>query len=110
VAAAVYLGWRIFGRRLKKSEITNLREGTWPGADSELFLLEKKLAVAGLGRNDGETSAEWLTRARETIPALEPTLRELLTLHYRYRFDPAGIGPGEREQLRRVVRAVLLHV
>jgi hypothetical protein len=27
-------------------------------------------------------------------------LRPLLALHYRYRFDPAGLGGAEREQFR----------
>jgi hypothetical protein len=27
-------------------------------------------------------------------------LRVLLDLHYRYRFDPRGLGPVQREQLR----------
>lgn len=108
--AASYLAWRIFGRRLKKTDTGGLREGNWPGADSEVFLLEKKLSGAGLGRLDGETSAEWLTRARENVPALDPILRELLTLHYRYRFDPVGIGASERDQLRSLVKSALLEV
>jgi protein-glutamine gamma-glutamyltransferase len=34
-------------------------------------------------------------------------LRPLLALHYRYRFDPAGLGGAEREQLRAEAEAWL---
>jgi len=34
-------------------------------------------------------------------------LRPLLALHYRYRFDPAGLSSAEREQLRASARAWL---
>jgi hypothetical protein len=34
-------------------------------------------------------------------------LRPLLSLHYRYRFDPAGLAGAEREQLRAEAEAWL---
>lgn len=102
---AIYLGWRIFGKRLRRTG-SGLREGDWPGLDSEVFVLERKLSSVGLGREAGETTAQWLTRAREHLPHLEPILRELLTLHYRYRFDPVGIQKRERAELKRIVQGV----
>jgi hypothetical protein len=32
---------------------------------------------------------------------MQQQLRELLRLHYRYRFDPQGLAPPDREALRR---------
>ena len=75
----------------------------WPGLDSEFYQIEKHLAQRGVPRGPDEGLAEWLERAA-TEPALlelRSTLRALLRLHYRYRFDPQGLGDADREELRR---------
>jgi hypothetical protein len=41
------------------------------------------------------------------LAAIRPALEELLLLHYRYRFDPQGIQPAERQALRAHARACL---
>jgi hypothetical protein len=73
-----------------------------PGSDSELYLLERQLERAGLGRSPGETVMAWLARIEAKLPAgcRGGDLREVAALHYRYRFDPAGLPAQEREQLR----------
>ena len=78
----------------------------WPGLDSEFYLLEKKLAArspAGAGRQPGEPLSGWLARALEepALADLRVPLRELLQLHYRYRFDPRGLNDVERKTLTR---------
>ena len=82
---------------------------SWQGLDSEFYQLEKKLADKGLAREPSEPLASWLTRA-----ANEPFLREmslplqqLLRLHYRYRFDPEGLSPPDRETLRHQAKQCL---
>jgi len=84
----------------------------WPGLDSEFYMLEAKLAERGVPREPGEALADWLERvARE--PALAQArapLRELLRLHYRYRFDPAGLNTSEREALKSEAGRCLKHL
>jgi len=74
----------------------------WPGSDSEFYELERGLAKRGLGRQPHEPLSIWLERiASEPAPLqIHPVLRQLLNLHYRYRFDPRGLSSNEREQLR----------
>jgi len=84
----------------------------WPGLDSEFYELERILAGRGLPRNATEPLSEWLKRTLKT-PALATSsdpLQNLLRLHYRYRFDPRGLSPLEREQLRRDARLCLERV
>ncbi len=79
----------------------------WPGADSDFYRIEQHLLALGLARSPGETPATWLHRIAKT-PALAYTqLQPILELHYRYRFDPRGLSPAERAQLRRAVQAYL---
>jgi hypothetical protein len=70
------------------------------GLDSEFYLIEQKLLELGLGRRDGETLAAWLARVGREGGIGTAGLTELLTLHYRLRFDPAGLSAAERVALR----------
>ena len=79
----------------------------WPGADSEYFALEKRLAKAGLARGNEETTAEWLRRVAIETPSLAEALGKIVRIHYKYRFSPEGIQKEEREELRTLVRACL---
>jgi hypothetical protein len=56
----------------------------------------------GLPRGAGESVMEWLVRIGPGLPPgmRESELAELASLHYRHRFDPAGLAPPERERLR----------
>jgi len=75
----------------------------WPGLDSEFYQIERRLAERGAGRQPSEPLSAWLLRA-SADPALAEVrgrLRELLRLHYRYRFDPDGLSQRDREALRR---------
>jgi len=84
----------------------------WPGLDSEFYLIEKKLAERGVPRQLDEPLSGWLERAAAD-PALadaQDALRDLLRLHYRYRFDPRGLSETEREELRREAQACLVKI
>jgi transglutaminase-like putative cysteine protease len=102
----LWFGWRLYrqrglmsfgARRPDSAEATSV-----PGADSEFYEVESALARGGLERTSTETVMAWLARVEEKLPAGLPlaTLREIAALHYRYRFDPAGLPAREREQLR----------
>jgi hypothetical protein len=84
----------------------------WPGLDSEFYLLERKLAERGVPREPSEPLSDWLERATAAVdsPALKASLDELLRLHYRYRFDPAGLNEHDRAVLRERARACLTTV
>lgn len=81
----------------------------WPGLDSEFYQLERLLAQRGLLRQPSEPLSHWLARATADPALLElrAALQVLLGLHYRYRFDPLGLSPAERDALRRQARACL---
>jgi hypothetical protein len=81
----------------------------WPGLDSELYLIERKLAEQGILRRANEPLSDWLERAtRETTLApMKESLRELLQLHYRCRFDPLGLDPETRDRLKHGTKTVL---
>jgi transglutaminase-like putative cysteine protease len=96
----------IFRRGRQRAKVKN--NGTddslnyWPGLDSEFYRLENRLAARGVPRQSGETLSDWLNRAL-TDPALadlRQPMNELLLLHYRYRFDPAGLDAAGRMKLR----------
>jgi len=95
--------WRRRNRKLTKAE----RDFEWPGSDSEFYQLERRLAKFIGERGTNETLGDWLGRATKE-PALRDVtgaVRELLRLHYRYRFDPEGLNATDRVALRDTVRA-----
>ena len=105
-----FLAWRIFGRRMFQRPSRPREMQAWPGADSEYFLLEKKLLKAGLARDNDETTAEWLARIALDTPTLAEELREIVRIHYKYRFNPEGIRAAERAEMQKLVRACLARV
>ncbi len=79
-----------------------------PGEDSELYVLERALAAADLGRRPCEPLSDWLDRltgpaGREAVDALRP----IVALHNRYRFDPLGLSAAQRSELRRAAESWL---
>jgi protein-glutamine gamma-glutamyltransferase len=105
------LAYQIFYRRKRGRSVAGVKEkpDVWPGLDSEFYLIEKKLAQRGILRHPEESLSDWLQRALAD-PHLANTsdpLRELLQLHYRYRFDPNGLSEADREKLRHTARACL---
>jgi hypothetical protein len=100
----LYLVWRIIATRRRKHLVpapaAPAPEPLWPGRDSELYLIDKKLADSGLARQPDEPLALWQRRLEKTVP-LQTGLNRVFDLHRRLRFDPRGLKTGERELLRR---------
>ena len=71
-----------------------------PGLDSEFYLVEERLRELGFVRGQEEPLGIWLSRVNGSAPRNGFPLEELLWLHYRYRFDPAGLDRAEREVLK----------
>jgi hypothetical protein len=93
-------------RRANRLAVAARREQ--PGADSEFYLVETRLARAGLARGAGESLGAWLARiGRERADIAVAPLQELLRLHYRYRFDPLGLDAAERRALGAQARSWL---
>jgi len=98
--------FRRSGRRRIRKSTTDSRGFDWPGSDSEFYQLERRLAKFIGARAPNETLGDWLGRAT-TAPALRDItgpVRELLRLHYRYRFDPLGLDANDRALLKQATR------
>lgn len=82
-----------------------------PGLDSELYAVEREIAERGHPRAPGESLRDWLHRLERegVVPGAGELARELLPLHYRYRFDSRGLAPGERVRLREGAARWLAH-
>jgi protein-glutamine gamma-glutamyltransferase len=97
-------------QRARQKEKDTGRTLVWPGLDSEFYQVEQKLTERGAIRRLNEPLTEWLARAVKSNPAAtgaaEP-LRDLLRLHYRYRFDPQGLTETDREELKQRTRTAL---
>jgi len=99
------LVWRSWARRRVGAPSPGVAVAAAParaGDDSEFFGVERRLSELGFERAPGEPLARWLAAVAAAAPpavATEP-LRPLLDLHYRYRFDPAGLATAERQRLR----------
>jgi hypothetical protein len=67
------------------------------------------LAELGFPRQPDEPLGPWLERVltEPSLAAQRDTLQRLLRLHYRFRFDPAGLNPAERAELAREVTECL---
>ena len=72
--------------------------------DSPFYAVEARVADFGVRREAWETLAAWLERlgAHPAAPrSLElATLRHLVALHARYRFDPRGLDRARQDELR----------
>lgn len=73
----------------------------WPGSDSEFCLIEQKLMHTRLERKRGEPLVSWVRRisGSESIPVEGPSLIDIASLHYRYRFSSEGIDQTQRRTL-----------
>jgi len=107
---AAWLAWRLYrSRRIVRRAAANAsRTGqVWPGADSELYLIEQHLAATGWGRQPHETVTDWAQRVRAEAPFDARGLSEIVEIHCRYRFDPSGIAESERAKLKKSAAAWL---
>jgi transglutaminase-like putative cysteine protease len=99
----LYLVWRILSTRRRQRPAApqpGAAEPVWPGLDSELYQIDRRLAGVHLSRQPNEPLAHWQQRLEAAFPA-SPALGRVFRLHRRLRFDPRGLETGEREALRR---------
>ncbi len=101
VPLIIFLVWRLYSRKRVVVQ-ENAREkidvaGTIPGADSGFYLIEKRLNDLGYIRESWEPLGFWIERLNggHDMTLSTDTLGPILDVHYRYRFDPNGIGPDE---------------
>lgn len=109
---AVWFAWRLMHGREGASRRQAAAAGprvSHPGADSEFYRVESRLAGLGWARPASEALSEWLERiARQEMQGLDvEAAREALRLHYRYRFDPDGITGPDRAELRRLAGRII---
>ncbi len=106
-----YLLWRstqaFKGRRQNTLETDGSRElrPIPKGLDSEFYQIEKVLVEKAVGDRNSrlptESLLQWRDRIQSSLPESQrAALAEILTLHYRYRFDPAALSQAERQQLQ----------
>lgn len=97
-----YLAWRqVAGKRWRRAREARDRAARFrqQGLDSEFFKIQR-LLEKDHPRETAETVSVWLKRQHFPQAELFTELPNLLNLHYRLRFDPAGLSPSDREQLR----------
>jgi hypothetical protein len=98
IALLAVLGWWLMRRRAhRSSQVTGKK--TWNGADSEFYAVMDTLAARYRPRAPHESVAAYLKDLRLS-PEEGKAMPQLLELHYRYRFDPAGLPAPERAKLR----------
>ena len=101
----VILVWRMAGRqRVQRGRGDGRSTGGQPlrqGADSAFFDIERALVDAGHVRHEGEATTAWIRRlaASGALPGATELLRNVVPLHYRYRFHPAGLDRTGRRAL-----------
>ena len=97
------LGWRLYFRRRVSTPPPGPPRAAAParGADSEFYLVERRLQALTFARAPGEPLSAWLARIDTArVPGVSVTaLAPLLALHYRYRFDPRGLPSTDRDAL-----------
>jgi transglutaminase-like putative cysteine protease len=100
------LFWKKRVLRVSKKKSAPSRKQVWPGKDSELYLVEKKLAALGLERLPAETLSSWARRIQVRAPC-HAELQQLILLHYKLRFDPAGLSSNDRAALKEKAQEAL---
>ena len=100
----LFLAWRLYFTewvaRGEEGEGASTPRQDWPGNDSEWYKIANRLHAFGIVRHPWESFSQWLQRIRSTkTGSLADSLDAILSLHYRYRFDPNGITKAERETL-----------
>jgi len=109
VIALVSFVWRKQWRQKKSRVDADTVARDWPGLDSEIYEVERALASRGLERRSHESWRAWHDRIDEHT-ADGASLRTLIALHGKYRFDPNGLSDLERSALRGNARAYVKRV
>jgi hypothetical protein len=113
VPLSAVLIWRVYARtrrgRVRTEPHVQAPAAPPTGADSEFYVVERRLAVLAFERAPGEPLGRWIARIEAHRPPSVSTerLHPLLRLHYRYRFDPQALTTDERADLRATALAWL---
>jgi protein-glutamine gamma-glutamyltransferase len=98
IPLVLLLVWRLYSRRHVRRGDGETRESPalplHPGHDSEFYRIARRLQAEGRGRHPIESASAWIDRIQA------PELGPIVALHYRYRFDPAGLDATGRAALR----------
>lgn len=78
-------------------------------SNSDFYLIENALKELGLSRHPSEPLKAWIQRIKEdaTTADLIDGIIPIVELHYRDRFDPAGIKEAEKTRLNAAIRSWL---
>jgi transglutaminase-like putative cysteine protease len=98
------LAWRLYSRRRvagRAAPVAPAVRAMPTGADSAFYEIERTLSRLAFPRAPAEPLSVWVRRvAAAELPDVDTRrLPALLALHYRYRFDPAGLAADERAAL-----------
>ncbi|HET9699328.1 MAG TPA: DUF4129 domain-containing protein, partial [Burkholderiales bacterium] len=112
-AFAVLLAWRLATRRrvaVAKAGAAAAATAT-TRSDSPFQRVVSSLERRHPVSSPGETLGNWLARlyAGPGLAAERESLRAMLALHQRWRFDPLGLPPSERKRLADAVEDWLRH-
>jgi hypothetical protein len=106
VALAAFLAWRKLTRKSTArrpghtSRPDRAPAAAAPRRTSPFHSLESRLAKLGHPRPETEPAATWLRRIRPHLPLSAEDCDTLLMLHYRDRFDPAGLSEADAAALQ----------
>lgn len=75
-------------------------------ADSPLVMMEKPVEAILGRRAPGVPLTEWLIGVSSLKPDLERSICQLVSFHWRLRFDPMGLEEWEKEEFRSLCRSV----
>jgi protein-glutamine gamma-glutamyltransferase len=107
VPLILYLLVRIVtSQHRKAASAANADAPDWPGLDSELYVINRRLSELQLSRLPHEPLANWQRRLEEAFPA-SMGLGRIFQLHRRLRFDPCGLESQDRLTLKREAEAWL---
>jgi hypothetical protein len=98
VPLGALLAWRLYWRRrVFGRAVTSDTRAIHIGADSAFYEIELRLTRLAFPRGPAEPLSAWIRRVTAAgLPGVDTErLPALLALHYRYRFDPAGLPADE---------------
>jgi hypothetical protein len=107
MAVVAFMGWRELRggrwRRARRESRIGAGPVSWPGVDSEFYAVLKRLEELRAVRPPAMPLRTWMSgfaSNSEQAQQAAAGLDRMLELHYRLRFDPAGLKPEERSDLR----------
>ena len=103
---AALLAWRLRARtRVTRVAAAPGRKDAPREVESGLFRIVRLLEERGFLRGRGETLAAWFARIGPSAGV--PVPPSLLSVHYRWRFDPLGISADERARMEQEVERLM---